>query len=813
MIVGDFESPETLDRSINSVKKYVDDIYVTVTYSDKIPTKKSKLIILLKKHKAHISYFKWVYDFSAARQFALDQVPVAPDSLVYWQDTDDVLANGESLRSIADEMVERQVSATYFDYWYQVELDEKGEVAEILVKHRRERIIRHDNTWKWVGALHETLIEQKQENLIREFRPECYVVHLPANTHADVNIERNIEILEETAKKQEGKDPRTLIYLAKAYFDKAKMSVGDDRKIYSNLALTLFHDYLEGSGKPGTEDYRPASGWKEERSSAYSYVAEIALLSQSPEIAIQAYLSAITEAPEFPNYYVDLAMAYLATNDYKKAKHWLRVSTAVPQPSTTMITFPRELKTRALEVSFQINLHEGKFDEAVQDCEMLAKILPKDEVIKDRLKTVIALGNLNKACQSAVFLGKYLESVGEPEKVPHLIKSFSKDMEKEKFASEMRHRFNPVRTWEEDELAILCGPGYEEWTPDSIKTGLGGSEEAVVYLSNELKKLGWKVTVYANPGSKAGDFDGVKYEPWYNLNPLDSFNALVLWRAIGFVDVNPRAKFTMLWLHDVPNNPDFTQERVDKVDKIAVLSEYHRSLLRVYKDGEYIPMPDDKVFLTGNGIPELGLETWDGNPKKIIYASSIDRGLVYLLNNWKRVIAEVPEAELHVYYGFEIFDIMHRDNPERMRWKEQVLGLMNQPGIIYHGRVGHEELNKAYNSSGVWAYSTDFTEISCISAMKAQALGAIPVTMTLAALDETVKNGVKIDADITLPEVQVEYADALIKVLKDEKYQERIRKNMMVWARKQFAWSNVAAIWDETMRVWVQNPNKHWEFK
>lgn len=813
MIIGDFEPVEIVKRSIDSVKDYVDGIYITVTHKGKKPSPFSThpLISLINSYSSDklpvsVSTFKWVGDFAKARQFALKQVPKGLNQYIYWQDADDVLQYGEHLRSLLEDAAKNNWSAIYLDYWYQVDVDkETNEIREILVTHKRERIVRNDDTWKWVGSLHETLIEQKQENLVKIFRPECQVVHLSSNDRLDANIERNIEILEQTLRAQKGKDPRTSIYLAKAYFDKGKMAQDANRRVYLDLALNLFHEYLEGSGKPGSADYREPSGWKEERSTAWSYVGEIAIIMENPQIAAQAFQSAIDEAPWFPNYYVNLAMAYTMQNDFKKARHWLNVATSVSLPSTTIIIYPRELKTRSLEVSYQINLHESKLDRAVEDVEKLIEILPNEEELKKRLMFTRGLRDFNRACQSVAFLGKYLEVNGEKDKLAHLVQAMPKEMQKEQFASEMRHRFLPKRIWGDNELAILCGPGFEEWSPKSLAKGLGGSEEAVVYLSRELEKLGWKITVYANPGSEAGNHDGVEYRPWYELNPKDAFNGLILWRGIGFADIKPQSKFTMLWLHDVPSNPDFTQERLNYVDKIAVLSEYHKSLLRLHDNGQFLPMPDEKVFLTSNGIPNIKVPDVERNPHRMIYASSPDRGLPYLLNNWEAIRKEVPDAELHVFYGFEVFDMIHRDNPARKQWKNQVMDMMKQPGITYHGRIGHTELEAEYAKSAVWAYPTDFTEISCISAMKAQALGAIPVTTTMAALDETVKNGIKLDADITLKDSQKEYVEALVKVLKDEKGQEEMRKDMMPWAQKYFQWENVAKLWDELIRVKISN--------
>lgn len=813
LIVGDFESVDIVKRSIESFYRYVDGIFVTLTWTDKTPSSTHPLVKLLKEYKVNISYFKWTKNFAEARTFAMEQVPKGPTTYIFWEDSDDILVGGEHLHQIADEMVINHQAGIFFDYWYQVELNPDGSVREILVKHKRERIIIHNDTWKWIGDLHETLITQREENILRHYRPECHIVHLTDNSRLEKNIARNIEILEEAARKDNHRDPRTLIYLAKAYFDQAKMAPdADARKVPMDLALNLFNEYLNGSGMPGEEGYREASGWTEERATAWAYIAEIAILSQHPDAAIGAYQNAIDEAPQFPNYYIDMAMCYVMLEEFEKAKHWLFVGTQLPEPQTTIIQFPREIKSRALETAFHIHMHYNKLDKAVDIAKQLVELFPKDEFAKQRLDTVTGLWEYNKAAQSIVFLGKYLERTKDKTRLSHLIKSIPEDMQNEKFAAEMKHLFTPPKTWKDNEITIMCGPGWEKWSPDSTKSGLGGSEEAVVRLSNELTKKGWKVTVYGNP-DKAKNYDGVEYKMWHDINPKDEFNVLILWRAIGFIDIEPKSKFTMLWMHDTPNNPDFTEARVSKVDKIAVLSEYHKSLLRMQlPDGTFVKIPDSKIFLTSNGIGELTNE-WTGSPTRMIYSSSLDRGLPYLLKAWSRIKAEVPDAELNVYYGFEIYDKIHGNNPARMQWKNQVLTMMKQDGIIYHGRVGHDKLHEEMSRCGLWVYPTDFTEISCITAMLAQALGAVPVVTNYAALEETVKNGLRVDVDIRTEEGQKEYVDTLIQLLKDPAKQEEIRKQMMPWAREYYAWSKVAHLWDQLLRIHLQNPEKKYETK
>ena len=57
-------------------------------------------------------------------------------------------------------------------------------------------------------------------------------------------------------------------------------------------------------------------------------------------------------------------------------------------------------------------------------------------------------------------------------------------------------------------------------------------------------------SVYANPGQEAGIMMALN-RPWYELNPKDAFNGLILLEGIDLVDIQPRSKFMMLLLHDV----------------------------------------------------------------------------------------------------------------------------------------------------------------------------------------------------------------------------------------------------------------------
>jgi glycosyltransferase involved in cell wall biosynthesis len=180
---------------------------------------------------------------------------------------------------------------------------------------------------------------------------------------------------------------------------------------------------------------------------------------------------------------------------------------------------------------------------------------------------------------------------------------------------------------------------------------------------------------------------------------------------------------------------------------------------------------------------------------KVIYTSSYDRGLEHLLEMWPDIVKEVPDATLDIYYGWQLFDRFYTDNPSSMNWKKKMLEGMSYKGVTEHGRVPQPELKGIMEKCAIWAYPTHFGEINCISAMKAQAYGCMPVVINYAALQTTVQYGIKLDGDIYDQETKDKFKVALIDSLKNPMFENK-RKEMMDWAQKKFAWSEVAKSWD-----------------
>jgi glycosyltransferase involved in cell wall biosynthesis len=190
---------------------------------------------------------------------------------------------------------------------------------------------------------------------------------------------------------------------------------------------------------------------------------------------------------------------------------------------------------------------------------------------------------------------------------------------------------------------------------------------------------------------------------------------------------------------------------------------------------------------------------------KLFWGSSYDRGLQYLLFMWPDIKKAVPDAILHVCYGWETFLQLSGNNPERMAWYQSMVTLMKQPGIVDHGRVGKKELSEVRKQCGVWAYPTDFQEINCITALDVQHDGLVPVTMSLAALQETVGSGIKLSGDIKKEEVQKEYLKQLISMMQDEEKWAKESKKGQKFA-KDYGWETISKEWEKILSKPAKQP-------
>lgn len=174
------------------------------------------------------------------------------------------------------------------------------------------------------------------------------------------------------------------------------------------------------------------------------------------------------------------------------------------------------------------------------------------------------------------------------------------------------------------------------------------------------------------------------------------------------------------------------------------------------------------------------------------YFSAYYRGLECLLAMWPKIREAVPDATLDVYYGWESWIGLQGEDDFYHRMEQKFKELASQ-GVTVHGRVSHTELAKAMSEIQVWAYPTEFTEIHCITALKAQEAGCYPVTTNVGALAETVQSGTKIATQRIYSDEykQSKFIEAVIKALRDGSTGTPVES---------CDWSDVAKQWDAVIK-------------
>lgn len=749
---------------------YFDKIYITATGLTKEQWQQAiDKNTAVTQGKVILTFFDWIDDFAAAREFNRQQVK---EPYWFWMDADDRLEGVDNLREQVKLMQAEGIDMLRFRYNYG-----QNEQAEAIADHWRERLIRTAHQHKWIGAVHETLIADAAHVIKSD---AVTVIHHKDPIAMKKSLVRNLKILQASYNKE--KDPRTVYYLGLSYM--------------------------------GLEQYQPAiemlithiqaSGWDEERYRSWCKVAECELLLGAFKKALAATNGAIDEKPEYPDAYYLKAAIYNEMGQHDKVVEWVKVGLSKPEPKTLSIVDPTLYQYRGMFLGALAYLQLGQIKKAYALYYEVMQRAPDYPIAKE-LRDLFEEAYYDDAAIDHVrWLLKYSrDNKGKPEK---LLQGIPYKLLADPRLNAERTQFTEPKKWPKKSIVFYCGMGSEPWGPDTLDKGMGGSEEAVVYLSRELARLGWTVTVYNDREDEYidGNYESsgkphgfaIEYKPWTMFNPRDKFDVVVSWRAPSFFNgMGINARLKCVDLHDTPvGHAMISDSSIDNVDLFFFKSKHQT---------KYSKVPDDKVVIAPNGIvPDQfsgeALKT-KRNPKKVIYASSADRGLDVLCGIWSKVKEAVPDAELVWAYGWNTFDSFHQDNPEQMKWKWQTVRRMQLAGVKDLGRLSHEDLAKEMLSCGVWAYPTSFPEISCITAMKAQAAGLDCVTSGYAALRETVfKDEPEIEYIHDKPEELEKFTQRLIDALKTP-ISDKDRQATSKKAIDLYNWQSVSEKWSKAL--------------
>jgi tetratricopeptide (TPR) repeat protein len=577
---------ESLKGAVKSAVEAVDSVYITV---NKRPFDKTKA--WCKTMGYNFSYHEWKDDFADQRNFNFNQVPKNYDWIL-WMDSDDLIIGADRLRGIAKIAQAKGFETLYFDYWYGNKFDGKPSLETFVeneLAQKRERLIKLGvSTWK--KRIHESPVPLDGEHFKYskiEYSKDMPVVWLHLGADRDMSKEQmdekmarnrrllELELMDERTNGGEA-DPRTLLYLMKIYAE------SEDKELLKKC-VEMGDEYIQ------------KSGWDMERAECYRLMAKCMGTLGMNEDARDFLHNAIKEYPYDPLLYLYLARAYFNLKNYRAMKHWMTLGLNIKmEDANSGFDNILELKVLSTELMLEYYLNaEKSMRKAYEVAVRLNKVNPTKNN-QENEDYLFKLKELDEACEN---IHKYMMFLIK-NKMEYLIEEVYNDLPDNikvlPFAINYYNKYRTPKVWGDKEICYFANFGqghFEKWDGNSITKGIGGSETAVIKLSEEWVKQGYKVVVYGDP-IKDVVVNGVIYLPYYRFNVRDFFNIFIQWRHNMMADKVNAKKF-YVDMHDL-YVPETFEAKIDNVDKMFVKSAYHRELAP--------KIPDEKFAVISNGI-------------------------------------------------------------------------------------------------------------------------------------------------------------------------------------------------------------------
>jgi len=343
---------------------------------------------------------------------------------------------------------------------------------------------------------------------------------------------------------------------------------------------------------------------------------------------------------------------------------------------------------------------------------------------------------------------------------------------------------------------------------DSIqRSALGGSETALLCMAEALVRRGHKVMVFCTC-DKPGAYNGVEYysrDQFPAQAAVTPFDVLISSRWAQFLSIASSAALRVLWMHDIltADKKQFVP-LLWQTDLLMPLSDYH-----VEDICKKAPELRKNIWKTSNAV-DVDLIKQAKQPKvpnKLIYTSRPERGLLLLLHTiLPKLLEKKPALKLHYCcYGMS-GNMEIPEQVKRLHAQCEALAKKFPNSVRNMGSLPKKGLYQQISSSQLLLYPTAFPEISCITAMEAQACGTPIVTTDDFALSETVgTGGVKIPGSPDSAEYVEKFVATTLRLLDDQDEHQRLRDAGPLWVEDRgYTWDKVAASWERKFSDMLQ---------
>ncbi len=336
----------------------------------------------------------------------------------------------------------------------------------------------------------------------------------------------------------------------------------------------------------------------------------------------------------------------------------------------------------------------------------------------------------------------------------------------------------------------------------SGQRGVTGSEQSMLYLARDSVQRGHRVVVYL-PINEEIIADGVSYldvrKEYPRLRELDDADVAVSWLS---ADALFRCPEKALRIHSIQINDWLTNANVQgnypHVDVFLCVSEAQQKWLW---EATNHPNDTERVEIVPNGVDlDRFTRSFPRVRHRLVYCSSPDRGLHWLLYFWPEIRLAYPDATLHVYYEirqwFEATCHALTAVGQRARYVGERFDRFEPHGVIRHGAVSPIELANSLLRSDLMVYPCDPiapTEGFSVATLENCAAGCVPVMTDADALGSIYSgSGAAVIPRKDGNAWAEQYLSELLRLMSDEAQQEVAdrRKQVMEFAQ-QYSWTEV----------------------
>lgn len=263
-------------------------------------------------------------------------------------------------------------------------------------------------------------------------------------------------------------------------------------------------------------------------------------------------------------------------------------------------------------------------------------------------------------------------------------------------------------------LALITNPVAGQWHPTDLSKFLGGNEESVVLLTAAIAKTGVHVDVFTSlRGPEWISPEGVLYHQREAFNPLEEWDAVIAWKDRALWLQPLAAKLKIHASQDV--EPPFSTGAMRQIDRFATLGTYHNDRLPW--------VPNDRRMTIPLGVEPSEYAPNGDKAHLAIYATSPDRGLETLLNDWGHIRRVHPGLRLLITYDWTRLETM--SGPQGALYARKLQSLIgDQPGIE-RATYDAQGIKTAFQRAEYYVHPLHHPDADLFGfgAMKAQACG------------------------------------------------------------------------------------------